>query len=304
MPPFEWSDIPIFLTVAEAGSIAKAAKLLRISTATTSRRLEAMEDAIGHKLFDRLPNRLELTPAGRTLLGSADTMRNGANCFARAAASLSGRPAEQVRITATQSMSMFLIANLARLGTACTGTRLELVATRDQLSLARREADIALRMRHPPEAGDLVVRKLGQAAMSLYASRSLVDRIAADDKKFDIQRLPIIASMRDAGLSRQETWLSENLKANTITMRISETTLRRDAVVAGHGAALLPCFAGDGMPNLVRILEPPEELVEDAYVLIHKDMKDVPEIRMVANALAALFKAEARRLRGDIVSRE
>ncbi len=302
MPPFEWSDIPIFLAVAETGSIAKAAKQLRISPATISRRLEAMEQAIAHKLFHRLPNRLELTPAGRSLLFSADTMRTGADGLARAAASLSGRPVECVRITATQSMSMFLVAHLSHLTTSCPGTRLEIVATRDQLSLARREADIALRMRRPPDTGDLVVRKIGQAAMSLYASRALANRCSIPSNRPDIAQLPIIASMRDAGLSRQESWIADNLKSNTVAMRISETTLRRDAVVAGHGAALLPCFAGDAIPELVRVLEPPEELTEDAYLLLHKDMKDVPEIRLVANALAALFKTEAKSMAGAKIS--
>ncbi|WP_051555941.1 LysR family transcriptional regulator [Kordiimonas gwangyangensis] len=51
-----WDDLKIFLAVAEAPSMRIAAKGLRISHSTVSRRIEALEGALGARLFDRLPD--------------------------------------------------------------------------------------------------------------------------------------------------------------------------------------------------------------------------------------------------------
>ena len=74
-----------------------------------------------------------------------------------------------VRVTATTSLALFLTGHLERLLAAAGGSPLELVNTRATQSLPQREAEIALRMRRPPERGDLVVRRVGRLAVALYA---------------------------------------------------------------------------------------------------------------------------------------
>jgi DNA-binding transcriptional LysR family regulator len=297
---FDWADVPVFLSVAEHGSLAKAATALRASTATISRRLEALETAIGQRLFDRLPNRVVLTDAGRELLASATRMRDAADALERDVRRLDGRPAERVRITATQSMSMFLVPHLGALRARCPGTTIELVATRAQLSLARREADIALRMGQPPEVGDLVVRKLGAVARSLYAAVEVASASRRADGGYDLAHLPVIASMAEPALSDQEAWLAAHFDRSQIAFRISETRLRLSAAASGLGAAILSCAAADADVRLVRLVPPPAVLLEDAYLLMHRDLKDLPAIRAVAGALAALFKGNAKLLAGEI----
>ena len=73
-----------------------------------------------------------------------------------------------VRVTATTSLAMFLTEHLERLLAAAGGAPFELVNTRATQSLPQREAEIALRMRRPPERGDPVVRRAGRLAFTLY----------------------------------------------------------------------------------------------------------------------------------------
>jgi DNA-binding transcriptional LysR family regulator len=298
---FDWSDVPIFLAIAEHGSLAKAAVALKTSTATLSRRLEALEAALGQRVFDRLPNRLVLTDAGRALLAKAQQMRDGADALARVAQQLDGRPAERVRITATQSLSMFLLQHFSTLRASVPAATIALISTREQLSLARREADLAIRMKRPPEFGDLVVRKLGRVAVSLYASHALAARYVQADGRYDLSQMVAVGSMRDAKTSGQESWLKQHFGENRIAFRISETRLRADTAELGLGAVLLPCFMGDSNAALVRLVDPPDALVEDAYLLIHDDLKDLPEIRAMADALVALFSAHRAVLAGTRV---
>lgn len=298
MRHFDWSDIPNFLAVAETGSLALAAKALGLSKATISRRLESLEADCGERLFDRLPHQIVLNPAGANLLKSAGVMRDAADALSRDIASLDQRVRRRVRITATQSMSMFLVPHLPRLRDACPGASIELVATRAALNLARREAEIALRMRRPPDAGELLVRRVARCAISLYARSDLAAPFIRGAALSEAKDLPLVGATVDDRASLQESWLIANGLQQNIAYRISETRLRLAAVASGVGAGLLPCFAGDAEQGLVRMIPPPPELIEDAYLLKHRDLKDRPEIVAVSAALIALFKCHAAALLG------
>jgi DNA-binding transcriptional LysR family regulator len=83
--------------------------------------------------------------------------------------------------------------------------------------------------------------------------------------------------------------------------RASELALRHEAAAGGQGATLLPCFLGDADARLRRVIEPPEELVEDVHLLLHRDLAAVPAVRAVKVALAALFRDQAGVLLGQSI---
>lgn len=58
-----------FVTVAEQGSVSKAALRLHISQPALSKQIQELQQALGLKLFDRIGRRLVLTPEGEQLLG-------------------------------------------------------------------------------------------------------------------------------------------------------------------------------------------------------------------------------------------
>jgi DNA-binding transcriptional LysR family regulator len=58
-----------FVTVAEHGTVSKAAELLRITQPALSRQIGTLEHELGFKLFERVGRRLVLTPHGEQLLG-------------------------------------------------------------------------------------------------------------------------------------------------------------------------------------------------------------------------------------------
>ena len=161
-PRLDWDHVRVFLAVARAGGQGRAAAGLQQSEATIGRHLAALEAALAAPLFDRLPNRLALTPLGTRLLGVAAAMEENAAALERLATAAAAAPGRPVRVTATTAVALFLTDHLDRLRAAAGGSPLELVNTRAALSLAHRDAEIALRMRRPPERGDLTVRRIGR----------------------------------------------------------------------------------------------------------------------------------------------
>lgn len=283
--------------MARAGSLAAAATALRVSEATARRHLRALEEELGSPLFDRLPNRLELTRLGRGLIEAAGAMEEEALRFERAARAGAAAPGEPVRVTATTSVALFVARHLDRVLAALpAGTQLRLSGTRAALSLAHREADIALRMRRPPERGELAVRRIGSVAFSLYAARDLLAGTGWSEGD-GLGRLPVVG-LRDDPESRQARWLDGIAAGARMPLRLDEVPLRLEAARRGLGAALLPCFLGDAEPGLRRLLPPPPELDEDVYLLVHDDVRSVPTVRAACQALAGLFRDEAADLRG------
>jgi DNA-binding transcriptional LysR family regulator len=236
--------------VARSGGLGAAASALRVSEATVGRHLRALEEELGAPLFDRLPNRLALTRLGAGLVEAAGAMEEEALRFERAARAGAAAPGEPVRVTATTSVALFVARHLDRLLAALPpGVQLRLSGTRAPLSLARREAEIALRMRRPPERGELAVRRVGSVAFSLYAARGHLDRRGWAEGD-DLRRLDFVG-LRDEPESRQARWLDggRRRRADAAAPRRGAASLEAAPPRAGrHAAALLPRRRRDRPP--------------------------------------------------------
>lgn len=288
--PLDWNDVRIFLSLVRTGSVAAAAIALQISEATVSRHLVALEEGLGARLFERLPNRLALTEFGSEIAGIAKGMDSSARDLSLFAQDRILRREDDIRITATNSVALFLASRLSVLRAAAPTARIEILNTRTQLDIDRNEADIALRMRKPPEMGDFAVRRIGKIAFSLYASRTYLEgRDPADVE---------IIGVRPDGQSRQAKWLEKASTGKPAALWLAEVPLRLAAARDDQGAALLPCFLGDADPGLQRLMPPPADLGEDVYLLLPHDRRHRPRVRAIADAVSGLFRSEAALLRG------
>ncbi|MGK9167148.1 LysR family transcriptional regulator [Inquilinus limosus] len=291
-----WDDIRIFLAVARTGSLTEAARRLGLSQPTVGRHLRSLEELAGARLFDRLPNRLELTVRGRALLQAAGSMEEGVGSLLRELRQADETRHEPVRVTATSSVSLFLTAHLQTL-LAESGQAIAIGNSRARANLAWREADIALRMRRVPEEGDLAARRIGRIGFALYASRAYAEErgVTGDGS---VAGLDFIGLPEPERVPSQSAWFDAVAAQGTLRCRLGEVYLRHRAAADGLGVALLPCFLGDADDRLLRLGDPVPELAEDVYLMLHGDLRRDPAIRAVAEALAALFRRQRRALEG------
>ena len=150
-----WDDARLFLAIAETGSFSGAARRLRIGQPTVSRRLAALEYAVGAALFRRSVDGAALTAAGERWVVPAKKMAEWAGELHRAAEATDHSPRGIVRVTATPYLSAdFLAPFAAFVARKHPGLRLEVQSQVQYLDLGRGEADLALRAR-PPVTPDL-----------------------------------------------------------------------------------------------------------------------------------------------------
>jgi len=236
-----WDDVRAFLEVARRGTLPEAARSLRISTATAGRRVQRLEAALGASLFERLPNRLALTPLGEELAEVGTAMRQGAAALAQRATAWAAPADAPVRVTATGSVSLFLAARARRLADLAEGVTVSVLTTKAALDVAGGEAEIALRMRRLPEDGPLAGRKLGRVAFAVYAARDLWEELGRPESWRDLGVVGLPETARTPSQSRWLDTVAERHGA-VVRLRFGEVALRHRAVQEGAGASCCPTF--------------------------------------------------------------
>lgn len=280
---FEWDDLRIALAIMESGTLSGAAATLHVSHPTLSRRLQLMERRLGTRLFERTSGGLRPTEAGEEVRVLALRFRDEIASLERRVCGRDDGHDGPVRVTAPDAVSEYLLPGvLAAVCRTHVGLQLELHVSNDVVSLARREADIALRVTRAPQE-TLRGREVGTVAMAVYAPRQLTE---AGEASAPSIRLPWVGF--DAGLacSAPGIWLASNVAPEEVRFRANTLLGAAQAARAGIGCAVLPCFVGGSIPELVRLGPPLDELAQPLWLLMHEDVARVPRMRRASAALS------------------
>ena len=296
--PPDWDDIRFFLAAARSPTLAEAARALSVSPPTVGRRIRSLEERLNLRLFAHGRGDLELTSAGRAILGVAEEMERKSFDLGRAITRQAFVQEPPVRITCIGSVALFLTRHFEEFYAATGQTDVEILSTGQRLSLARNEADIALRMGRIPNRGNLFSRRIGRIAYTPYASLGFLRAHDIATPEAALRSL-FIGFKKNPRRGSQSSWLYEFGHQGRFPLRVNELHLRYEGARRGSGITLLPCHLGDPDPELVRVAAPPRELLEDIYLLTHATGREVPRIRRAGDALIKLFAAHAQELMGS-----
>jgi DNA-binding transcriptional LysR family regulator len=292
----DWDDLRVFLTLAREGNLTAAARRLEVSHPTVARRVRALEASIGTRLFDRLPDRFALTAAGEELLADAQAMEQAAESIHRRSAGLGDTAHGTVRLSAGEAMMAFIASHLPRLRRNLQCVEFELVASHQLANLSRREADLLIR-EHVPDLASLVTRRLGRVAYAPYGSR---DRAPATPSLAALRGLTWIGFDEEHGYMPGQSWIVGLLDGARPAIRVNNWLVMHEATRAGAGVAVLPCYLGDADPALRRFSPPLAEVAVDQWLLVHRDLRTLPRVRAVMDALIALFQEERTAIEGRL----
>lgn len=286
----DWNDIPLMLALAKAGSMSSAARELGVDVSTISRRVAAVESAMGTRLFIRSNRGYEPTDAGAVFVAHAERVLGevqGLLTETRAEAEGVGGP---VRITAVNVLfDHWLVDRLPELLQAHPRLQVQLLDNNSNLSFTRREADFALRLAQPTEDAALLMRRLGPVGFGVYAA----PRFAGLERSQWAEQPWLSYTDELSGLPEMR-WLA-GLGPRRVLQASSVTTLIQGCA-AGIGLALLPWIVGEGS-GLHRLSER-AELHRDLWLLSHRDTAHITRFRRVADWLGERFRADAERFSG------
>jgi DNA-binding transcriptional LysR family regulator len=289
MDRLDWSLIPSFLAVAEAGSLSAAARATGISQPTLGRHVQAAEAALRVPLFARTAQGLVLTDEGRALLAPARAMRAAAAEVSMTAAGHNTGMQGTVRITASRVVSHFILPPvLAAFRTAEPGIQIDLVPSDTSESLLLGEADIALRMYRPTQL-DLVARHLTDLPMGLYAAKSYLDRKGSPTTREELLLHDFIGLDRSDQIIKVMAGLGVAVTRSFFPVRSDDPLAYVELIRAGCGIGALQRQIGDADQALERLNDLIALPSLPVWLTAAPILRQSPRLHRVWDALAAAF---------------
>ncbi len=285
-----WDDLRIFLAVARSGSISSGAKQLGLQHSTVSRRIRKLAQELEVRLFDRVPSGYELTPAGEKLARAAERMEREVLAVDGTLAGTDLRPAGLLRVTAIDNMATtILMPMFAGFSREYPEVTLRLLIANSDISLARREADVAIRLTNtPPDT--LVGKRVATVSSAVYGCREYLDRVEKEGK--DPQWLGVECC------SVHRTWTRQQCHGQSHRFIVDDTLLSQAALREGLGVSILPCFMGDADPALVRYGGACPGWDLGLWVLLHPDLRRTTRVRMFRDYMSKALASQAEAFAG------
>jgi len=284
-----WDDARVFLAVCRESTLRGAARVLGVDQATVGRRITSLEKSLSATLFLRTSEGYVLTAVGEAALQAVEKMEHSALQLQRQIQGLDDRLTGTVRVSTTDSLAIdFLIPAIARLHALHPDVRVQLDASTQILSLAKREADIAVRNTRP-ENPDLIARRIARWPVGLFASQAYVDTHGLPQPGSAFEGHDLVVYQPYLQGSKDMTLVSEPVTRGRIVSSLSSGLLVRRSIAAGIGLGEIPVYMGE-RDGLVRVWpERTRPVPYDVWLVTHADLRHTARVRAVIEEVVAGF---------------
>lgn len=277
MQNISWDEFRLVKAISDTGSLAGAGDVLSLNHSTVFRRLNALEQDLGSRLFERSRTGYVPTPAGEEMVSLANRMFDEVLEFERRVSGRDVKPSGELRVTTNDAFVAHLMTPLfSAFCKLFPEIRLDVVVDNRALNLSKRDADVAIRATsEPPET--LVGRRIASIAWGVYGAASL-DLPQTDDPQDLMEQCWVGFGDAIAGLGPAR-WLARTAPQVKLSYRLNTILGLSQAIEAKVGIGMVPCFIGDRVPNLRRLLRSPLHFSESLWVLTHPDLKNSARVR-------------------------
>lgn len=289
-------DLQYFLALVRSNRLAAAGERLGADHTTVRRRIRALESVFGQRLFDKTASGWQLTPAGERLLPYARAIERET---AAALSDLAGAEQEvvgTVRLLTTDGFGVTVIAPaMARLRVTHPEIRVELVTASRLIHHGVGDFDVAVTLNRPSMPG-VEIHRLGDYALRLYASPAYLERCGLASCVTDLVHHDFVWYVQSLlDLPELRTADAVTTGANVV-FRSNNVNAQLEAVAAGVGMGLLPCFMAEGDARLRPVLHDDVEVLRTYWMVLPPKLLQAESVRVVCGFLTRLMLKERARL--------
>lgn len=263
-----WSDLQVLLVFQREGTLEKAAAKLEIDISTVSRRIRALEAALGLRIVENIGGRLVLTAYGEQAIQAAEAMEAESDNLQRAALGGDNALSGVLRVALLSIFVLFHADLLSKFEVAYPRITLEMAAGTSRVhSLARRETDVAIRVARQPDDA-LVGMKALHVEYAVYAHSAI-----ADISSGRWETLPWIGWDPSVNARVIDAWMEKHVPANQVRCRVDTLVSQYLMAEAGCGACILPMVYAELSNKLVRLSDALDGFDTDIWLLTHRDLR-------------------------------
>ncbi len=282
-----WDDLRYFLALARARTVSAAGRDLAVKHTTVARRIKALEQGLGARLFDHLSDGYAMTLAGEKLYRHALIMEEQAQAVDRQMFGLDAQLQGSLKLTASHDvLSRLVIPHLGLFNRAYPGINLQILSSVGLADLSARQADIALRLTpKPPDY--LIGKKVLSLHHGIYASAKYLEKNPKPNH---------VILWNDEIESPQ--WVKQHFPKAGISMRADDVTSQLACVNNHMGLARLPCYIGETGDDLYRLDLPLTPSTWGVWVLSHVDLRATARVRACREFLIDIIEQQRGLIEG------
>jgi DNA-binding transcriptional LysR family regulator len=288
----DWDKIRLFYEVAEAGSFTRAGEHLGLNQSSVSRHISALEHELKVPLFHRHARGLLLTEHGDILFRTARDMLMRIEATRSRLDETSELPAGNLKVTATVGIgAIWLAKRISEFLTLYPDVRIQLIVTNEELDLAMREADVAIRLRLPSQP-DLIQRRLFTVHYHAYASHSYIERFGEPGSLEDLDNHRIVCLGGNQpsfilAVHQLATLGRDPKDPRPRRLVVNDSLALRVALESGAGIGMAPAYAMEGNPQVTQVLRDIETPSLDSYMVYPEEMRSVARVQAFRDFLVS-----------------
>lgn len=296
-------DLLYLLELARTGHLVGAGNRLGVEHTTVSRRIAALEKAIGRRLVHRVANRWLLTDDGEQLLAHAETVESVLHKVAelrgnRRGSSLGGT----VRVAAMDGFGCTVVAQaLAELQRAHPQLEIELTTATRRFDVTYKDYDVTITLQQL-DSRRFVVRHLTDYMLELYATRPYLEThapITGPDDLADHTFAWYVESLLDVP---ELDVFEERVVARRPILRSSNIFAQLGFVLAGSGIGLLPRFLAMDQPKLVPVLPERVSVRRTMWLVVRRESINLARVQATIKHLTTRVAALREELTGTLTA--
>ena len=289
----DWDKLKVFHAAAEAGSFTHAGEQLGLSQSAVSRQVSALEQELNVSLFHRHARGLILTEQGELLHRTAHDVFMKLEAARAKLTDSKERPNGELKVSTSPGIGLhWLTPRLGEFIDLYPDIHITLITSDEELDLAMREADVAIRLRQPTQP-DLIQRKLFSVRFHAYASPEYLKRFGTPKTLDDLDkhRVLLLGGTVVPNYFENRRWLIE-VARNGKGPRVPILTINnilgvQRACQRGIGIALLPDYLVEENGGLVQLFGESDTVSLDAYFAYPEELKAVARVQVFRDFLVA-----------------
>ena len=298
----DWDLFQSLHAVLETGSLSAAARVRGVAQPTIGRHIETLEQRLGSPLFLRSPRGLQPTELAQELRPRLEDMAAAAAAAMRDVAGAAAQTGGTVRITASEIVGCEILPPiLAAFHAAHPTIEVELTVSNRQADLARRDADIAVRMTRPTQ-NSLVGRRIGMITLGLHAAPDYVARhgLPAD---FDaLEDHAMVGFDGTAPKLEGQVDIGRPITRDLFVFRSDSDVAQLAALRAGLGIGACQTLLARRY-GLVPVLADRFQINMEMWVCMPEGLRTTRRMRLMFDHLVAALSEDLRETRGPDAER-
>lgn len=284
-----WNDLQIFLNIYRYKTLRAAAKELAVDQATIGRRLNELEQQLNTKLFIRSKNGAIATPEALKLIPYVIEIEKQMLALARQVKDDHQEISGIVKISTTDSLAVeFIIPVIDQLKQLYPLLNIHLITSIDILDLNKAETDISIRTIRPTQP-DLIVRKLADWEVGLYASEKYILNYGMPTKNFDQHKFVIY--QKEVLKTDSQTVVGELLPPERVVAEVNSSLMLTSIIQSGSAMGEVAEYFAQKV-QFIRVF-PHKKRAQNyqVWLTMHKDVYKTPKVRVVVDKIITMFDA-------------